>query len=100
LLRPRFQSTPLVGAGMGSNPTRSRFLLIYVEADLSLWRSVFCFQLWYGRFNHSKNGLLALDFLIRNRTEVRAMIKGATSRGVKRASAPLFARSKLRKKAF
>jgi len=25
-----------VGAGMGSNPTRNRFLLIYVEADLSL----------------------------------------------------------------
>jgi len=37
LLQPQFQSTPLVGAGMVSNPTRSRFLLIYVEANLSFY---------------------------------------------------------------
>jgi len=36
LPRLRLQSTSLFGAGMGSNPTRSRLLLIYVEADLSL----------------------------------------------------------------
>jgi len=46
----------------------------------------FCFQLWYRRFNHSKNGLFALNVLIRNQTKARAMIKGATRGGIKRAS--------------
>jgi len=38
-------------------------LLTHPEADLSLWHSVLCFHLWYGRFNNpSLNGMLAWLF--------------------------------------
>jgi len=44
-------------------------LLTYPEADLSLWRFVFYFQIWYGSFHSSRKGLLA--WLFRLGTEPR-----------------------------
>jgi len=40
----------------------AKILLTYLEADLSLWRLVFYFQIWYGGFHPLLKGCL-LDCL-------------------------------------
>jgi len=46
-------------------------LMTYPEADLSLWRLVFYFHIWYGSFYLSQEGLLA--WLFRLGTEPRCV---------------------------
>jgi len=59
---PLCQSMLLVGAGMGLNPICSHCHWHTSRLILSLWRFVFCFQMWYGGFHPSLIGLLAWLF--------------------------------------
>jgi len=59
------------------------FLLIYPEDELSLWRLVFCFRIWYGNFHPSLIGLLAWRFrLVPNQDVcIDACLSGDVIRG-------------------